>query len=121
MTGPAAHIARNVLDEVQSAIDDDSGWAWFKNQFMPTAVADTFRPDDDLLMKIAYLADSADGRRIFAWLHDLTDRAPYPMVCDSIEATALAAARHQGRAGVGHVLAKAVAEGQRLIQTRKDT
>lgn len=118
--GPVANLPRNVLAELDAAVDDPAGWDWFKTQFMPAAVADTFRPSDQTLMELAKLANTAWGQTILAWLHDLTDRAPYPMVEGLSQQVALAAARHQGRAGVGHVLTRAVAEGQRLLDLQRE-
>lgn len=106
--------------EFQKAMDEHSaGWDFFKNQFLPAVTAETFRPDDKLLIEISQLAETDLGRRLFAWLHELTDRAPYPAIGGSLEAAALAAAKHQGRAGVGLVLEKAVRTGRELRERAK--
>ena len=122
MSGPAGAIARNVMNEVDAAVADESGWDWFKNNFAPAAVADSFRPEDQVLKALFLFAQTETGAKAIAWLHELSDRAPYPMIEGSFEQAALAAAKHQGRAGVGHVLSKAVAEGKRLIElNRRET
>lgn len=116
--GPAINLPRSITAQVEAAIEDREGWDFFKNKFMPAAVADTFRPEDDLLKQIAQYANTYWGAKVFSWLHDLTDRAPYPMATGDIQELAMAASRHQGRAGVGHVLAKAVHEGNRLLNNQ---
>ena len=117
MSGPV--IPRNIAQEVNKSLADGNGWEFFKQQFLPAVVADTFRPDDQLLVDIAHFSTTSFGAKFLEWLHDLTDRAPYPIDGATIEAAALAAARHQGRAGVGHVLTKAVTEGRRLQNQNK--
>ena len=120
MTGPVANVgSRNVAREVDDALREGSGWEFFKKQFLPAVVADTFRPADEVLIEIARYSETQGGARVMAWLHELTDGAPYPVGTTSLEETAIAAARHQGRAGVGHVLKKAVAEGKRLLNQPK--
>jgi hypothetical protein len=103
--GPVINLPRSITAQVEAAIED-------------RAVADTFRPEDDLLKQIAQYANTYWGAKVFSWLHDLTDRAPYPMATGDIQELAMAASRHQGRAGVGHVLAKAVHEGNRLLNNQ---
>ena len=115
MSGPVGSLPRNVMREVEAALHESSGWDYFEKNVLPLAVADTFRPADDVLVDLAHYANTAQGRRVLAWLHDLTDLAPYPIGMKTIEDAAMASARHQGRASVGHVLKKAVAEGTRLI------
>lgn len=116
--GPIGELPRNVAEAVDAEINDADGWRWFRDEFLPAAVADTFRPADDVLIAIWRLSQTGEGERIFAWLYDLTLNAPYPATGGSFENTALAAAKHQGRAGVGQTLKKAVAEGRRLDDIR---
>lgn len=118
MTGPFVG-GRGIAQEVGAAIAETDGWDYFKKEFMPALVADSFRPEDQLLIEIYKISQTVEGRKVIAWLHQLTDLAPYPQFIGSIEQTALMAAKHQGRAGVGHVLAKAVAEGERLFNQQK--
>lgn len=116
MTGPVAHFgARDQERETAAQDQGPQGWEWFKQAFAPALTADPFRPEDELLIEIARYSQTELGAKVFAWLHSLTDRAPYPAGdFKAIEEAAIAAAKHAGRAGVGHVLSRAVAEGQRL-------
>jgi hypothetical protein len=121
MSGPVVNFGSpmNVDEQAEAAMDEPSGWDWFKTQFVPAAVATTFKPEDGVLHTLSLFAETAEGAKVMAWLHELTDRAPYPVGGASIEELALAAARHQGRAGVGRVLSVAVAEGKKLRDQKK--
>lgn len=114
MSGPAIP-PRNIAREVTEAALESSGWGYFEQQILPLAMSDTFRPADALLTKIALYAQTADGQEFFKWLHEITDRAPYPVGLDGFENMAMAAAAHGARAHVGHLLNKALIEGQRLL------
>lgn len=114
MSGPAIP-PRNAAREVSDALLESAGWDYFEKQILPLAVADTFRPADQLLIKIALFSQTVDGQQFFKWLHDITDLAPYPIGIAGFENMAMAAAAHGARAHVGHLLNKAVIEGQRLI------
>ena len=119
MSGPAGFIPRNIAAEVNAALEEGAGWDYFHKQILPLAQADTFRPDDALLKTLAHFSSTLDGMKILQWLHDLTDLAPYPIGMATLEEAAMAAARHGGRASVGHVLSKAVREGRRLIDQQQ--
>lgn len=114
MSGPAIP-PRNIAREVSDAALESAGWEYFEKQILPLAMSDTFRPADALLMKIARFSQTEDGRKFFKWLHEITDRAPYPVGIDGFENMAMAAAAHGARAHVGQLVNKAVIEGQRLI------
>lgn len=116
MSGPVANFgARDVAREAAQQDEGPQGWEWFKEQFGPALAADPFRPGDDVLEELARYGRTELGAKVLAWLHGLTDAAPYPAGnFKSFEEAAIAAAKHAGRAGVGHVLTRAVAEGQRL-------
>lgn len=116
MAGPVGELPRNIARELDAALNDDSGWDFFKERFLPAAVADSFRPPDELLVDLARYAETDRGRRVVDWLLDLTANAPYPVTGHSIQHTALAAAKHEGRAGVGATIKKALREGRRLIE-----
>ena len=105
----------------EAAAQDDgpSGWDWFKQAFAPAMVNDPFRPEDEVLIELARYSGTEQGRAVLNFLHSITDRAPYPAGFKSLEEAALAAAKHEGRAGVGLVLSRAVAEGQRLRDAQK--
>lgn len=119
MTGPVGALPRNVAGELENALDDPSGWDWFKERFAPAAVADSLRPGDDVMEGLARWGHTELGQKILAWLHDISDGAPYPVGHTTIEQAALASARHEGRAGVGHLIEKAVREGNRLINLKQ--
>lgn len=114
--GPVAHFGgRNVAAELDEIVGSDGdGWEFLKQQLLPALVNDPFRPEDAVLKELARYASTVEGGKVLAWLHSVTDRAPYPAGFTSIEQAALAAAKHEGRAVVGHLLTRAVAEGQRI-------
>lgn len=114
MSGPAI-IPRNIAREVSEAALESEGWGYFEKQILPLAMSDTFRPADQLLVKIALYAQTMDGQQFLKWLHEITDNAPYPVGMDGFENMAMAAAAHGARAHVGHLVNKAVIEGQRLL------
>lgn len=119
MSGPVAHIRQNVAKELQGAIEDSAGWKFFEENLLPAAMADSWRPDDKVMVTLARLAHTQDGQAAIAWLHAVSDRAPYPFVTGgNLEHAALGAAKHEGRAHVGHLLEKAMREGQRLIDQK---
>lgn len=83
----------------------------------PAQVGHSFRPSEDLMKVIYLLFGTAEGKQIFEWLMDLTLRAPYPHIDGSgFEQAAIAAAKHQARAGIGEVILEAVANGKRLLE-----
>jgi hypothetical protein len=116
MSGPVAHIAKSVAADLKAAMDDSEGWKFFEENLLPAAMADTYRPDDRVMTSLARFAATLDGRDVVAWLRSISDRAPYPFVTGgNLEHAALGAAKHEGRAHVGHLIEKAIREGQRLI------
>jgi hypothetical protein len=117
--GPAAFISQSVDQNLADIMQARDPWRLLEEEFKPAAVADSFRPQDAVLTALAQFSQTEGGRAVMDWLHDMTDRAPYPQAIGSIEQVALAAAKHQGRAGIGLVLANAVAEGKRLLDQRK--
>lgn len=120
--GPAiVRGPRNIAQEVEAALADKDGWDWFKQSFAPAPVADPFKPEDEVLLEFSRYADTPLGARVVAWLHLISDQSPYPLGTASIEETAIAAARHQGRASVGYVISKAIAEGRMLREKRGNT
>lgn len=120
MSGPVAHIPRSVAAELKAAMDDTEGWKFFEEQLLPAAVADSFRPDDKIMITMARFASTLDGSGVIAWLRSISDRAPYPVVtAGNLEHAALGAAKHEGRAHVGHLIEKAIREGQRLIDLQQ--
>lgn len=114
--GPVGAIGRNVARELETAMAAADGWDFFEKEFLPAAVADSFRPEEKIMRALARFAATHDGKAAMEWLMALTLEAPYPRTGGSLEHTALAAALHQGRAGVGHVVKKALREGARLIE-----
>ena len=116
MTGPVGALPRNMARDVHEALHDPtSGWEKLEQLMLPAVMPDPFRPQDGMMLELAKFAATAPGAAVIAWLRSITDLAPYPHVtAGGIEQAALAAARHEGRAHVGHLLQKAIAEGERL-------
>jgi hypothetical protein len=95
------------------------GWAGLEEHFSPAKVADAFDPGADLKKVLFALYHTVDGRKIVEWWFDLTFRAPYPHVGSSLEAAAIAAAKHEARAAVGLALLKAIADGEKLLHPKE--
>lgn len=106
------------LQAVDRLISSPPSWDDLLKEFTPAAVPDTFDPGDDMKKLLAGLYNTAEGRRIIEWLADLTFRAPYPHTGASLEAAALAAAKHEARAAVGRSILKAIADGNQLLNHR---
>lgn len=115
MTGPAIP-PRNIARELNEAVLESNGWDFYEKQILPLAMADTFRPEDQLLISIGHYSTTIDGQKFLKWLHDISDQAPYPVGLDGFENMAMAAAAHGGRVHVGNLVSKAVREGLRLIE-----
>lgn len=75
----------------------------------------------DAVAKVLYAMFSGQ-RETIDWLIDLTLRAPYPHVGEDFQSAALAAAKHQARAGIGEVIVAAIARGKQIIdqEQKKD-
>ncbi|MBS9720043.1 hypothetical protein JYU29_04990 [Tianweitania sp. BSSL-BM11] len=106
------------LQSIEAMLAAPSTWDGLEHAFKPSQMPDRFDPGDDIKMLLAGLKNTVDGRRIIEWLADLTFRAPYPSTGSSFEQAALAAAKHEARAAVGHVLLRAIAEGDALLNQR---
>jgi hypothetical protein len=121
MTGPVGALPRNIAREVAQATESPGGWEKLEQLMHPAVMPDPFRPDDAMMMELAKFGTTEVGSGVIAWLRSISDLAPYPHVtAGGIEQAALAAARHEGRAHVGHLMAKAIAEGQRLNQLKQE-
>lgn len=119
MSGPVSHIPKSIQERADQALNDRSGWDAFAKALMPALSADPFRPADNVLVEIARFSRTPEGSAVIAWLHGISDQAPYPDVTvQGFEHAALAAAKHQGRASVGQVLRKAIAEGTAILEAR---
>lgn len=117
MSGPATHIPRpmNAASAALHALEGEEGWAALERLMQPAMMPDPYRPADNVLMELGRYAATAEGQQVLAWLHAITDMAPYPNVtAGNIEHAALAAARHEGRAIVGQLVDRAVKEGTAL-------
>lgn len=106
--------AMGSLEEIEQAIGAN-GWDFFRDQFGPAVVAQSFDPGNDLKKNLAAFARTGLGREIIDWLLDLTCRAPYPVTSQSLHDLAFAAAKHQARAAVGETIIKAIADGNALL------
>lgn len=113
MSGPVGHFASSKAPVAADPLKT-SGWDDLKKMMMPAVMPDPFRPDDEVMMELARYAETAEGRKVLGWLHSITDQAPYPQYFGSIEQTALASVKHQGRCMPGVALNEAVAIGKTL-------
>lgn len=119
MSGPVTSIPQSIQARADQALADRSGWDALTKALLPAIAPDPFRPADEVLVEIARFAETREGSAVVAWLHSISDLAPYPEVTlRGFEQAALAAAKHQGRASVGLVLKKAIAEGRAILEAR---
>lgn len=120
MSGPVAHVGGvNAHAKAQEWMQSD-GWKFFERQMDPAKMPNPFRPAGDMLKEISRYSETEQGKAFFAWLHSITDLAPYPNVNGgNLEQVAVAAAKHDGRALVGRMIAAALAEGKELRNQEK--
>lgn len=116
MSGPAILGRRGVSDALERELQGRDGWAYLEERLMPALMSDPYRPADRVMTELARWSRTEVGAEVIAWLHAISDGAPWPKTgLANIEQTALAAAKHEGRASVGQALSLAIAEGQRII------
>lgn len=85
-------------------------------RLLPQISSLNYRPSDERLKAFYRILATIEGRELLDWLLDLTWRAPYPHVGKSIAEAAIAAAKHEARAGIGEVILEALALGKYLIE-----
>lgn len=117
--GPVAHVGKRIEEEANALLSDDTPWENLERKFLPALVRDSFRPGDEVMLTLARFAILPDGAKVIAWLHDLSDLAPYPENFTTHDEAAIAAAKHAGRAGVGRVLKLAIETGQQMLKQQK--
>lgn len=119
MAGPAA-FPRQMM-ALDKLINSAPSWEDLEGSFFPAGTADSFDPGDDMKEVLFHFSNTPEGRRIVEWLADLTCRAPYPHVGNSLEAAGIAAAKHEARAAVGQTLMRAIAEGEQIWKAKKES
>jgi hypothetical protein len=105
------------LDDMLASVGGE-GWEGLDKLFHPAEVPDRFDPGAEVKKFLAAAMRTPAGREAIQWLADITLRAPYPHVGTSLEAAAIAAAKHEARAAVGEVLLRAIAQGDQLLNQR---
>lgn len=108
------------LDTMMASIGGE-GWDGLEQRFAPAPVPDRFDPGEEIKKFWAAAWGTAQGRAAIQWLADITLRAPYPHGGATLEAAALASAKHEARAAVGEVLLLAMIEGEQLLNPRSPT
>lgn len=118
MSGPAnpspRELAAGTFEELERQFGT-KGWDFFREQFAPALVSQSFDPGEDFKKNLAAFARTDLGRRIVDWLLELSCRAPYPVTSQDMQDLAFAAAKHQARAAVGETIIKAIADGNQLL------
>ena len=114
VSGPVIHVGGTKMPAVGEGLPGTGGWEQFQKLMAPAVMPDPFRPEDAMMVEMARYATSKEGTAFFAWLRSISSGAPYPQQIGSIEQTALASAKHQGRCLVGEIVSRALAEGERL-------
>lgn len=119
MSGPFSFARETIsLDDMMAQIGGP-GWEGLAGEFKPAPVPDRFKPEDEQMRFIAAFYGTAEGRRFFEWIFDLTIRAPYPSTGTNFEQAAMAAAKHEARVAVGRVICQAIADGRDLIDNKR--
>lgn len=114
---PATHLQRSATAMLDDAMGRGNGWSFLESLFQPAAVNQPFRPADEVLMEFGRLQRSAVGQQLLEWLHRISDLSPYPAVTlRGFEQAALAAAKHEGRSGVGLAIRAAEREGKAMFE-----
>lgn len=90
-------------------------WDGLEQAFFPARPTDAFNPQDEVKKFLAAAFRTAQGRAFLEWVADLTVRAPPGHSGETLEAAALAHAKHQARYAVGEAILRALAEGDELL------
>ncbi len=117
MSGPV-DFARQV-NAIEHMLAAAPSWAGLENAFAPAKVADNFDPGDDTKQVIAALYNTSQGRLIIEWLFDLTVRAPFPHVGNTLQSASIAAAKHEARVAVGQALSRAIVDGNEIFTLKR--
>jgi len=118
MTGPANINPRSIVRDLDTMMTAGGvGWEALETMFQPAVMADPWRPSENVMKFAAAMAQTDQGREFLAFIFDLTKRAPYPHIGNSMESAALAAAKHEARAAVGEVVLQAIVEGRKLLES----
>ena len=121
MSGGPFDFAREALDlDKMLAGVGGEGWAGLESHFSPAKLPDRFEPDDVLKKALATMYRAGEGRLVLDWLLDLTVRAPPGASGNTLEAAALAHAKHEARFAVGQSLLLAIAQGEKLLNPPKE-
>lgn len=117
MNGPVAFGRQ--MQAVEKLLADAPSWDGLEQAFAPAKVADNFDPGDDMKRMLAAFLGTVEGRNILEWLFDLTSRAPYPHVGSGRDSAWIAAAKHEARCAVGQAIARAIVDGNELLNRKE--
>jgi hypothetical protein len=118
MSGPVA-FARQV-QKLEHLIDSAPSWdALEAGMFGRDAAPDAYKPEDRVKRFVAVMWRTAEGREFLDWIADLTVRGRPAHSGATIEAAAIAHAKHEARYAVGEAIFRAVAEGEELLNRKE--
>ncbi len=116
MSGPVA-FGRQVA-AVESFLQAQPDWNGLGNALFGGPAPDAFRPEDDVKKFLAAAFRTAQGRAFVDWLADLTVRSAPEPGGPSLEAAAMAHAKHETRWALGQAVFRALSEGNDLLNQR---
>lgn len=118
MSGPFLPArAAQPLDLLEQSYTGGAGWDDLDLDALRAALPDNapLKPSDEIARFMFGLYSTAEGRRMFEWLMDITIRQPLRATGPTIEETALRTATRQGINGVAEAVLAAIALGESLI------
>jgi hypothetical protein len=121
MSGPIGHVGSTTAGpKIEVDPTKTAGWPEFDRLRDPSTMQNPHRPEVKMMAEFSRYAETVEGRSVVAWLRSITDLAPYPnMSGGSFEQVAIAAAKHDGKATIGRMIAAAITEGTAIRNQNK--
>jgi hypothetical protein len=117
MSGPYA-FARQVA-AVDQLLQAQPTWEGLGKAMFPGTPPDAYNPQDDVKKFLAASFRTVQGRAFLEWVADLTVRAAPGHSGETLEAAAIAHAKHEARWAVGQAIFRAAAEGDELLNRKE--
>lgn len=120
MSGPAGFSRQ--IQAIDDIVSGAPSWDVLNAAlFGRDAAPDGFKPEDRVKHFAAVIMRTAEGREFLEWIADLTIRGRPAHSGASIEAAAIAHAKHEARYAVGEAIFRAIAEGEDLLNRKEPT
>jgi hypothetical protein len=121
MTGALLGTRRDALpyDLLEANAAADMVPEALKGLFPEEQLQSLFAPKEELAEFLYGLAQTMQGRELIEWLLDISIRPTYRVMGQTIEETALWAAKREGMCIPGEMVLAAIARGHKSILARK--